>query len=126
LLFPVVPQRFSAIPAAPQTWGAVSLLGEAQQPGEGQQCQRRANEGASVKGADHFSAPTKRRKLSPVITFVPPIFFISSAPLAARRRMVERLQGPRRTAWLIVKASARGFGSGRFGEILGIFSTFLK
>jgi hypothetical protein len=25
-----------------------------------------------------------------------------------------------------VKASARGFGSGRFGEIFGIFSTFRK
>ncbi|MCA3381740.1 MAG: hypothetical protein ING08_16025 [Roseomonas sp.] len=97
---------------------------EAQQPGEGQQCQRRANEGASVKGANHFSAPTKRRKLSPVITLVPPIFRISSFPLAARRRMVERLQGPRRTAWEMVKASACGFGSGRFGESLGIFSTF--
>lgn len=74
--------------------------------------------------AHHGAAPTKRRKLSPVITLVPPIFRISSFPLAARRRMVERLQGPRRTAWLIVKASACGFGSGRFGESLGIFSTF--
>lgn len=102
-----------------------SFCGDVEQPGQGQNCQRRPHhQQGGLYVADHGAAPTKRRKLSPVMTLIPPIFRISSFPLAARRRMVERLQGPRRTAWLIVKASACGFGSGRFGESLGIFSTF--
>ncbi len=111
--------KFSA-PSRLRSAAGLSVLGEAQKPGEGQKRKRRGD-GRGAEGlADHAPAPRKRRRLAPSTMRRPPARNRRKPHSGARRRMVEAEMPETCAACCKVKEIAPGFGAGRFLESLGI------